>query len=198
MSSHNSPERAWCSSNVFNVRGTGAFYIDGAAVLYPLSEAYSPLQMSKYTQNEVSRVVWPWVEGPRGSKAATGLSRPVRAVIQTLVMLCIAFLLHWWKPEHFMWKVVLGLTGVVFVSGLFVPPVFNAIERFGQALGRWVSVGLTWGLLVPFFYLCFVPGRCILRLKGKDPLHRAFPTDAKTYWIPRPPIDDLKQYKKQH
>jgi hypothetical protein len=154
--------------------------------------------MSKYIQNRVSEVVWPWVDGERGPAARKGLSRPIRAVIQALVMLGIASLLYWWKPAHFMWKVVLGLAGVVLVSGLLVPVVFDAIERFGQALGRWVAVGLTWGLLVPFYYLCFVPARIGLKLKGKDPMHRAFDAGAQTYWIKRPPINDVKQYRKQH
>jgi hypothetical protein len=113
-------------------------------------------------------------------------------------MLVIAGLLYWWKPEHFTWKVVLVLAAVVLVSGLFIPPVFRGIERFGQVLGRGVSVGLTWGLLVPFYYLCFVPGRFFLLLRGKDPLHRQVPTDVSSYWIPRPPVRSLAQYTKQH
>jgi hypothetical protein len=113
-------------------------------------------------------------------------------------MLIIVFFLYTWKPDHVMWRIVLGLAGVVLVGGLLIPPVFHAIERFGQALGRWAAAGLTWGLLVPFYYLCFVPGRCFLARRGKDPMHRAFPTNKVSYWIPRPPVRGPGQYRKQH
>ena len=151
-----------------------------------------------YEQNAVSKVVWPWVDRERRVGRPTGLPRQVRALIQTGIMLVISFLLHWWKPEHFMWQVVLGLSGVVLVSGLLIPSVFHGIERFGQALGRGVAVGLTWGLLVPFYYLCFVPGRFFLLLRGKDPMHRACPTDEASYWVKRPPVRSKDQYRKQH
>lgn len=153
--------------------------------------------MADFKQNEVSRVVWPWVS-QGGQAARAGLPRPVRALLQAAIMLGIAFLLHWWRPEHLMWKVVLGLAGVVVVSGLFIPRLFLAIEHFGQLLGKWVTAGLTWALLVPFYYLCFVPARAVLALRGKDPMHRACPTDAPSYWLKRPPVRSMDQYRKQH
>ena len=80
---------------------------------------------------------------------------------------------------------------------LFVPPAFAAIEGFGKKLGVWVGTGLTYLLLVPFFYLVFVPGRLVLALMGKDPMQREFPTKEASCWSPRRTKMDEAHYRKQ-
>jgi len=93
--------------------------------------------------------------------------------------------------------VLFGIGAVLLMSGLFIPSLFRRIEKLGQSLGRAVSVGLTWLLLVPMFWLVFVPGRLILKIRGIDPMCRAFPTDAPTYWVPRKPVLNVDEYKRQ-
>jgi hypothetical protein len=148
-------------------------------------------------QQSVLSIVWPW----RESAAPAGLVKTgalkIAAVIQALVMAAIGAGLFWWLGHRTMGVIVWGLAAVVLVSGLFIPPVFAAIERFGKWLGTVVGIGLTWGLLVPFYYLCFCPMRLVLILKGKDPLQRKFEAAAATYWTPRKPIQDVGQYRKQ-
>lgn len=105
--------------------------------------------------------------------------------------------LFWGLEHRAMGAVVWGFAVLVLVSGFFVPPVFAALERFGKKLGKGVGVLLTWALLAPFFYLCFVPLRLLQKIGGKDPLQRRFPTDEPTYWIPRKPVPKVDQYRKQ-
>ncbi len=155
--------------------------------------------MSDFRQNNVSATVWPWVRGGQAKPQTASRPPQVRALIQVVIMLVIAFLLYkFTKHGAVMSKVVLTLAGVVLVCGLFIPPAFAKIEHFGQLLGNWVAIGLTWLLLVPFYYLCFVPGRAIIALRRADPLQRRFPTGDPTYWFPRPPVKDPNQYRKQH
>ncbi len=153
--------------------------------------------MSSYQQNVVSKTVWPWQEELGTKNDSTGLPRPARACIQVVVMLIIGGILTW-AEKTIMSYIVFSLAGIVLVCGLFIPPAFSAIERFGKALGHYVATGLTWILLVPFFYLCFVPARLIMHLRGKDPLTRACPTNNNTYWIKRKPVDNVNHYKRQH
>lgn len=94
-------------------------------------------------------------------------------------------------------KVLWGISLIVLISGLFIPPVFSRIEQFGRWFGKWAGLAITWVLLAPVFYLVFVPGRLILKLQGIDPMCRKFPTDAKTYWVPRKPVTNLEEYKRQ-
>ena len=141
--------------------------------------------------------VWPWRESATPDRPVKAGASKKAAVIQALVMTVIGAGLFWWLGHRIMGYVVWGLAAVVLLSGLFLPKVFAGIERVGQWVGRVVGGGLTWGLLVPFYYLCFCPMRLGLFLKGKDPLHRKFQADAATYWTPRKPIPGVGQYRKQ-
>lgn len=154
--------------------------------------------MSEFEQNSVSKVIWPWKEQESGPANGKGMPHWVRALIQTAVMVVIASILYFWAKHQLMGTIVYSLAGIVLVSGLIVPPVFNAIERFGKALGHYVATGLTWVLLVPFFYIVFAPAHALQRMRGKDPLCRSCPTQEKTYWIPRPPVTDVSHFRKQH
>lgn len=149
-------------------------------------------------ENAVSLIVWPWRDPPV-AKAGTGAGKPSRkaAVLQATVMTAIGSLLFWWLGHRAMGIIVWCLAAVVLVSGLFIAPVFAAIERFGGWLGKWVGEILTWGLLTPFYYLCFAPMHFVLKLRGKDPLCRRMHTGEITYWVPRHPVNDLSRYRKQ-
>ena len=158
--------------------------------------------MSSFQQNPVSKVVWPWVEKAERPKEPVS-ARPsvVKVLIQSIVPAVVGFLFYkfqWGSHADIVSKVLWGIASFVLVSGLFIPPFWRGIEAFGQFLAKFVGTALTWGLLVPFFYLVFVPGRLMLKLKGKDPMQQAFPTDKETYWEPRPPVASVEQYRKQH
>jgi len=150
-------------------------------------------------QNSVSSIVWPWRNPPGGTGATGKGAKPSRkaAVLQAAVMTAVGSLLFWWLGHRAMGIIVWGLAAFVLVSGLFVPPVFAAIERSGRWLGKWVGDALTWGLLVPFYYICFIPLRLAFKLKGVDPLCRRIHTDDRTYWTARRPARDPLQYRKQ-
>lgn len=137
--------------------------------------------------------IWPW-DQPR--PASTPASRRTRAIIQFTVALLAAGILLW--IHHYrMATVVLAIGVIVLFSGLFLPKVFAALERAGQMLGYAAGTALTWILLVPVYWLVFTPGRLLLLVLRRDPMRRAFPTQIPSYWIPRPPVKDVKQYTKQ-
>lgn len=159
--------------------------------------------MSANPSTSAAGAKWVWraagtpPPAPTASKPAD--HRP-KAVIQAAVMASVGAFIFWKFPGHRLGSYLIWTLGsVVLVSGLFIPPVFKAIDRFFFAvLPKWVATGLNWLLLVPFFYLVFLPARVFLTLSGKDPMTRRVPTDLKSYWIPRKPVPDLAQYKKQH
>ena len=128
--------------------------------------------MSMDSENPVAAVVWPWRERVAPAGPAAAAPAAVAALRQAAVM---------------------GVVG----AGLFLPSAFFALERFGRQLGKGVGVLLTWGLLVPFYYLCFGFLRLAQKIGGKDPLCRKFPSDEATYWTPRKPVRNVAQYRKQ-
>ena len=154
--------------------------------------------MSHFEQNAVSRVVWSWTAEAAVNAERKNMPRPMRALIQSVVMVIIALLMFFWIKHEVLATIIIILAGVVLISGVAIPPVFNAIERFGRFLGKIVSKGLTWILLLPFYYICFAVGHFFLVLRGKDPMCREFPTKQDTYWVKRPTIKNLDHYRKQH
>lgn len=149
------------------------------------------------TQGAVSAAVWPWREADDGPVVEDVGTRRKRAAIESAVTYGVAavFLAF---GKHIVASVVCTVATIVLLGGLFVPPVYHGFKRGGMWLAKVVGVGLSWVLLVPFFYICFGIGRVILLVSGKDPLNRRFPTDEPSYWLKRagrrPPESYLKQY----
>jgi hypothetical protein len=156
------------------------------------------MQMDKGQAQRVIETVWPWqATKPGGPRPEAGLPAVARGGIQAVIMGIIGFLLYRYLGHERMAYVVWSLALGVLASAVFLPPVFAAIEGFGRKLGLWVGTGLTYLLLVPFFYLVFVPGRAILWARSKDPMQRTFPTPEKTCWVPRKSRMDDRHYRKQ-
>jgi hypothetical protein len=51
-----------------------------------------------------------------------------------------------------------------------------------RAIGRRIGRALTWLLLVPLFYLFFLPFGLLFRRGRRDRLKRYFDREATTYW----------------
>lgn len=126
------------------------------------------------------------------------MSAKMKASIQAPIMVLVGYLIYRWTGHLIGPVIVWSLAAVVLVGGWLIPRLFYGMERFGAWLAKWVALILNYGLLVPFFYLCFVPGRLILKLQGIDPMDREFPSDKPSFWIPRKPVADISQYRKQH
>jgi len=59
----------------------------------------------------------------------------------------------------------------------------------------WIVSHLVFGMV---FYLVLMPIGLLMRLVGRDPLHRRLDPQAKSYWIARPKdIDDSSKYFRQ-
>lgn len=131
------------------------------------------------------QATWDW-KGPQGEAPATpsgGYRRS--AFIQAVVMGLIGGFLYFGLHHILFARIIWCLAGLVLLLGLFFPPAYRPIHAFGQWLGRVVGKTLNYVLLVPFFYLFFTPVALLLRLQGRDPLHRSFRDSQWTYWIAR-------------
>jgi hypothetical protein len=151
--------------------------------------------MANYQQNKVSAAIWPWAGG-RSAAPAPAVYR--RALIQALVVAAIGLFVLLKLRHAIVGGVVLTMAAVLLVTGQFMPNAFLRIESWGQKLGKAVGAAMTWVLLVPFFYLCFLPGHLLLRALGKDPLKIKFPSGEPTYWTHRPPVIDVSRFRSQY
>ena len=154
--------------------------------------------MDASTRQRVLETVWTWEQGGKlDAPIKTSRPRSVRGLIQGAIMAVIGFVLYRLLGHQMMGQVVWGLACFVLFSALFIPRAFEGIESFGRKLGHWVGIGLSYLLLVPFFYIVFVPGHMVLKLLRKDPMQRGFPTPEATCWAPRRTKMDEKHYRKQ-
>ncbi len=139
--------------------------------------------MQENSTQRVMQVTWDWRSPTSSDSAAGGLRRG--AVIQALVMGLVGGALYFGLHHHLFARVVWALAGFVLILGLTFPRAYRPIHGFGRWLGKIVGQALTYLLLVPFFFLFFTPVALILRLQGRDPLHRKFRDPQWTYWVER-------------
>lgn len=130
----------------------------------------------------VQAVVWPW----RAPAVAPGPRRSLAALLRAALPLLVAGAL-WRADRPLAAGLVAGVGSAVLLLALLLPAAHARLEHALQRLGYGVGTLVTWLLLVPVWWLCFVPGRLAFALAGKDPLQRALRRDASTYWLPKPP-----------
>jgi hypothetical protein len=134
---------------------------------------------------EAAGAVWRWQDEAESSEEeAPGALRrrgAVRAVVAGIVgALVLVFL--WRTPG----LVILGIAGVLLLAALLSPSgVYATIERGIDALARRTGIALGWVLLVPVFYLFFLPFGLVMRRGRRDRMQRRFEAEASTYWEPR-------------
>jgi len=157
--------------------------------------------MGEFAQGAVSRVVWPWQTASATGEPTGKRPRIRKAITQILVVVIVVSCLLWAssRPHLAMAFTVLFIGGTLSLLEMAAPSVAQEIDRvlWGR-IGYGVGVFLTWLLLAPFFYTCFLGGRIILKLRRKDPLCRTFPAPGESCWVEREPITDREHFTRQY
>jgi hypothetical protein len=85
------------------------------------------------------------------------------------------------SPRSWMWGLALALIVPAVVAPWTLAPAHRAWTVLGNALG-WVNTRIVLGLI---FFGVVTPTGLALRIAGRDPMRRAFDSDATTYRVPR-------------
>ncbi len=152
--------------------------------------------MNKHKLSPISQAIWPWMD-QRESGTDKVKSPSLRLSFFMLVMaVCISGFFYFFNR---FWAsiIILAISIILFCCAVFFPSIYRIIHRIFQVFGRWVGRGLTWILLVPFFYICFPIGHVIQKISRKDPLSRSCPTSSKSYWVLRESNADKDGYRRQ-
>jgi hypothetical protein len=133
-------------------------------------------------------VIWRWDAAPDAAGEAADREAAGRARRRGILQACAGFgvgavvLLLASRTAGFL---VLAIASSILLAALISPSgLFAGIERLFRALGRALGRVLTWVLLVPLFYLVFLPFGRLLRRGRRDRLKRFYEPDAPSYWEP--------------
>jgi len=98
------------------------------------------------------------------------------------LFLAIIGTVHFFKgnvpTNYWFWGTALLIFATSVTLPVLIKPVYQAAMFVAHILG-WINTRLILGLI---YYLLFTPVGVIMRVLGKDPLHRKFDKQAKTYW----------------
>lgn len=134
---------------------------------------------------------------PQNQPPASRNKDVVQGLIGLAIGWSVAAFLYFKKCHVTPAIIIASISGIIACCAFFIPPAHHAIQRFFARLAHFVGRALAFVLLVPLFYLFFVPARFIRTLTGKDPLHLKRRGDETTYWEPRVKNTDLEQYRRQ-
>ena len=75
-------------------------------------------------------------------------------------------------------------SGAFLTLALIVPAVLMPLNRLWGVLAGRIHRVVNFTLLASFFYLLVLPFGLVMRLFGRDAMHRKPAPDVKTYWTP--------------
>jgi hypothetical protein len=76
-----------------------------------------------------------------------------------------------------------GLAVLFAGLGLVLPRVLRPLYVVWMTLAYYFSFVMSYVILTLFFFLIMTPVSIILRVLGKDPMHRRFPGKESSYWV---------------
>ena len=147
---------------------------------------------------DVRAAVWRWKERDGDATVARQTDTRKPGVIQFCIAVAIGLLMLFWLKHLVIAVVIFSIASTMLALALFMPPAFRAVERGFLWLAHWVGRGMTWLVLVPFYFLTFTVGRIFILVTKRDPLNRECPSGETTYWQKRRKVDNPKHYQRWH
>ncbi len=98
----------------------------------------------------------------------------------TLAAAAAAF--WWWRAPSVWTLALMAVTGALLLMAVVLPRAYAPVQAVFEALATLIARGVTLLLLGLVFALVFVPGRLVLALRRRDPLHRRREPGRTTYW----------------
>jgi hypothetical protein len=129
---------------------------------------------------------------------------PSRRELRAFSLMLIAFglivaAIVWYRTNSANIPAIIAIVGVL-VGGLgaVYPPAARPVYLAWMVAAFPIGWTVSHLVLAAAFYFVFTPIGWLLRLSGRDPMHRHFDRDAESYWEPRPeprpPGDYFRQF----
>lgn len=146
----------------------------------------------------ISEPAWKWRYQRNRPVANRHGSGPGKLIFQSIIAFAVAALFAFIFHRVLFAGIVAGIGLLILICGLFIPRLYSAFERIIGIFAFGVGQALTWLLLVPFYYLCFLPARIILSLTKRDPMKRAWDSSSLTYWDVKHDLQSNDRMTKQY
>lgn len=88
----------------------------------------------------------------------------------------------WWRSGSLAWPWP-AVAALLILTAELGPALLRPLYQPWMILAKTLGLIVTYLLLTVLFVVAFIPGGVLLRLRGRDPLHRHWRTDS--YWIAR-------------
>jgi hypothetical protein len=128
-------------------------------------------------------LIWNWKDA---NKLVLGLpNRRTKGIIQGIAGLTAGTMLYVLISHHIgmvVWTIASVITFCAFVSP---HGAYAAIERFIDWLVGVVGKSVTYLVMVPIFYLIFLPFGMLFRTGKKDAMKPFYEESAESYWLTR-------------
>lgn len=112
------------------------------------------------------------------------------------VLLALGALALW--KSHEWGYYVLGVAALLIILGALAPPVLKPVYYVWMSLALVMGMIMTTLILGILFYLVITPMGLMMRLFGRDPMHRHYgPASQTSYWIPRKEPEGELEYDRQ-
>lgn len=144
------------------------------------------------------RTIWAWRVAASKENVDKTANRQKQSLREAAYLLSIGLAIILLFGATWLGATVICISVIVLVTGCFFPSFYDWSKKLVGLVARVGSLGLTWLLLAPFFYICFTGGRCLLLIIQKDPLHQNFSEDEQSYWTVRQNVSEPEHYRKQY
>ena len=144
-----------------------------------------PTEQTSGGRPPVSSVVWNWRAGRDSDAQARHVYSRRQGAVHSFVGLVIAAVLFV-LGRHTLALVAGSIATLSFLLSMISPAgLYTQLRRGVAQLGVWIGIALSWILLVPMFYLFFLPFGLLLRRGARDSMERNFNDTTGSYWKKR-------------
>ncbi|MEO2167488.1 MAG: hypothetical protein ABGY42_05090 [bacterium] len=133
---------------------------------------------------EAAALIWQWQAKAEAAESPSWRRARIRGAFQASAG-AIAGSIMLWFGLTLMARGVFTLATILLLSSLLSPGgAYAFLERLFAAIAGRMGDGLMWLLMVPTYYLFFMPFGQLFRRGRNDRLKRFLQPDADTYWEP--------------
>ena len=83
----------------------------------------------------------------------------------------------------------LGTSALFLILAIAVPGSLGPLKKLWLQFGEYLHTFISPIVLALIYFISVIPVGLLMRMLGKDPLHRRFAPSAKTYWVLRKPSE---------